>query len=300
MKVLIVGINGMLGKELTNVLAKKHEVIGIDSNPAASIPGIDIQKADICDQKSIYEKITKINPDIVILTAALTDVDLCETEQDLAYKVNALGPRNVALACQRFDTQMLYISTDYVFPGDNKKDKEGYKEFDKTGPVSYYGKSKLYGEWFVKNLLNKFYIVRTAWLFGKDRMNFIDGNAQALQKGQKIRSCTDMIGCPTNVLDLSIAIEQLIESGLYGIYHVTNSGFASRYEISVKIADIIGSQKSLIEKVIQKDLKLKALRPEFCPLIGYNWKMSGFKPLRSWQDSVEDYLRKYLNSSNPN
>lgn len=293
MKVLIVGINGMLGKELTGVLTKNHEVLGLDSNPAASIPGIDIQNADICDQKAIFEKITKINPDIVILTAALTDVDLCEKDQDLAYRVNALGPRNVALACQRFDTQMLYISTDYVFSG-NTKNGEGYKEFDTVNPVSYYGKSKLYGEWFVRDLLNKFYIVRTAWLFGKDRMNFVDSNAQALQKGQKIRSCTDMISCATNVLDLSKAIEQLIDSGLYGIYHLTNSGFASRYEISLKIAGILGCPVNLIEKVVQKDLKLSAVRPEFSALVNYNWQMSGFKPLRTWQESVEDYLKKYM------
>ena len=291
MKVLIVGINGMLGKELTNVLTEKHEVIGIDSNPSASISGIDIQTGDICDQKGIYDKITKANPDIVILTAALTDVDLCQRDQDLAYKINALGPRNVALACQRFDTQMMYISTDYVFEG-NKK--ESYKEFDKTNPVSYYGSSKLYGELFVKDLLQRFYIVRTSWLFGHNRSNFIDGNATALIKSQKIKSCIDMVSSPTNVFDLSCAIEQLIESGLYGTYHITNSGFASRYDVSVKIAGVLGCPVSLIEKVKQKDLKLAALRPEFSALNHYNWKMSGFKPIRSWEDSVVEYLKKYI------
>jgi dTDP-4-dehydrorhamnose reductase len=290
MKVMIVGINGMLGKELTNVLIKKHEVIGVDNNSSASIPGVDILTGDICDQKDIYGKITKVNPDIVILTAALTDVDLCQRDQDLAYKINALGPRNVALACQRFDTQMMYISTDYVFEGNAK---ESYSEFDKTNPISYYGASKLYGELFVKDLLNKFYIVRTSWLFGHNRNNFIDGNAVALKKGQKIRSCTDMIASPTNVLDLSLAIEQLIESGLYGTYHITNSEFASRYDVSLKIAGILGCPVSLIEKVKQKDLKLTALRPEFSALKHYNWEMSGFKPIRNWEDTVVEYLEKY-------
>jgi dTDP-4-dehydrorhamnose reductase len=293
MKILITGITGLLGTELAKTLCDDHEIVGLSKTQ--TLPGVKIYNVDICDQVKTYDIISKVNPDIVIHTATMTNVDDCERNPDKAFSVNALGTRNVAVACQRFDTVMCYISTDYAFSGENAP-KTGYTEFDTPAPVSVYAKSKSAGEEYVKSLLNKYFIVRTSWLFGSARKNFVSQIASALAENKPLKAAHDMVSSPTNVKDLAIALSRLIDSQLYGTYHISNSGFASRFEIASMIAELMGAPTALIEKVSLKDFKLPANRPCFSGMRNYVWQLEGFKPLRPWQEAVTEFLaeQQYL------
>jgi dTDP-4-dehydrorhamnose reductase len=288
MKILITGINGLLGTELSGLLEKKYDISGIDI--AGSSGAHEAHNIDLTDFRATYSGITKINPDLVIHTAALSNVDQCETVPDLAYRMNALATRNVALACQRFDSIMLYVSTDYVFSG-SEHPSNGYTEFDAVNPVSVYGNSKYAGEIFVRNLLNRYYIARTSWLFGVKRANFVTQIAEALIGGKPVKTVSDMTSSPTNVKDLSEAIAFLIETNISGTYHVTNSGFASRYQIGVEIAKMMNLNPDNIVKIEQSQLKLPAKRPEFSAMRNYAWELNGFQPLRTWQESIKEFLK---------
>lgn len=321
MKILITGISGLLGAELAKTLCKNHEVAGLTKSSAFQYENIHNYNADICDRGAIYILITKINPDLVVHTAAISDVDKCEKEPELAYRVNALGTRNIALACQRFDTILLYISTDYAFSGADKNrvsnpnpypgtaeqsaafpgsgfgmsscnihPQYGYTELDPVEPVNIYAKSKLWGEWYVRHLLNRFFIVRTAWLFGQSKMNYVSRAVDSLKQGKPVKAATDMVSSPTYVKDLSYGISELIECNSYGLYHLTNTGVVSRYEIANRVADIMKADKSLIHKVTRADLGLAAARPSFSALDNYAWRLEGFEPLRPWQEAVEEFI----------
>ena len=293
MKVLITGISGLLGQEISRAIASGHDIIGLTQSSAGL--GKTHFNVDISDQEAVYSTISKINPDIIIHSAALSNVDECETNPDKAMRVNALGTRNIALACQRFDTALVYISTDYAFSGTERNEK-GFTEFDPIRPVSVYAQSKMHGEWFVQHLLNKFAIVRVSWLFGASRPNYVTQMADALLNKKEIIAVTDMVSAPTYVKDLAEALGQLIEKPSFGIYHLTNSGFASRYELAHTIADMMGAPKHFIKKSTLSELKLKAQRPHFSGLRNYLWELENRQPLRPWQDAVREFLatRNYL------
>lgn len=289
MKIVITGISGLLGSEIAKLLENKHEIIGItNKTPCASFCSKNL---DICDYQSTYDTISKINPDFLIHSAAVSNVDECEKNNEKAYKINSIGTRNLALACQRFDTPMIYISTDYVFSGD-KFSENGYTEFDTPQPINVYGQSKLCGEKFVQQILNKFFIVRTSWLYGSSRPNFVSQIAEALLSKNEYSAAIDMISAPTNVYDLALGIEQLIESGKYGIYHITNNGFASRYDIAIQIAKMMNISDFKIKKVKLSALGLPAKRPEFSGLRNYLFEIDNFTPLRAWQESIHEFLVK--------
>jgi dTDP-4-dehydrorhamnose reductase len=287
MKVLVTGIGGLLGSEVARMLSREHEVLGLSkaSRPAE----FKTFNLDITDPEAVYGTISKINPDMVVHSAACSNVDGCEKDPDNAYKVNSLGTRNICLACQRFDTALAYISTDYVFSG-NEADKEGFSELDIPDPKSVYARSKFAGEWFVRNLLNKFFIIRTSWLFGHKRDNFVSQVFSALKEGKKVKQASDMVSAPTNVSDLSAAIGKLAGANLFGLYHLSNSGFVSRYEIALFIARLVGCPQANVEKISLKDLNLPAHRPNFLGLNNYAWRLNGFKPLRPWQEAVTEFL----------
>ncbi len=294
MKVLITGINGMLGTALYSTLKDKHEVYGIDIvNPSGGSRNFNI---DLTDFEIANKTITKINPDVVIHTVALTDVDKCETDPDLAYKLNSVATRNVAVCCQRFDAAMLYVSTDYVFSGKpSKASINGYTEFDDVCPLSVYARSKYEGERYVQSLLNKYYITRTSWLYGSRRKNFVTQIADALKEGKPANMAEDMVSSPTYVNDLAFAIAKLIDSGKYGLYHLTNSGFASRYDIAMEISKMMDLPAGKIKKVKLSELNLPAVRPVFSAMKNYVWQLSGFDPIRPWQEAVKEFLTENNN-----
>ena len=287
MKILITGIGGLLGSEVAKLLSREHEILGLcKESRTAEFKTVNL---DITDPEATYSTISKINPDLVVHSAAYSNVDGCEKDPDKAYKVNSLGTRNVCLACQRFDTVLAYISTDYVFSG-AEPTKEGFNELDTTDPRSVYARSKLAGEWFVRNLLNKFFIIRTSWLFGSKRDNFVSQVFSALKEGKKVKQASDMASSPTYVSDLAQALRKLTATNLYGLYHLSNSGFASRYEIALFISRLLGCPGLNIEKISLKDLNIPAQRPNFSGLNNYAWRLNGFKPLRPWQEAVTEFL----------
>lgn len=289
MKILITGITGLLGSEIASTLGDKHEIIGITKENA--LGGFETLKLDICNYESVYKTVTRLNPELVIHTAAMSNVDACESDPDQAFRINAIGTRNLALACQRFDAALMYISTDYVFSGEGAPEG-GYAEFSAASPQGVYARSKLYGELYVQQLLSKFFIIRTAWLFGGRRDNFVSHAAASLRDGKEIKAASDMISSPTYVKDLAAAVTKLVDQPVYGIYHLTNSGFGSRYEIVTAISKMLGFPSTKIRKFTREELKLKAPRPRFSGLNNYVWKMNGWPALRPWQEAVSDFLKE--------
>ncbi|NIM03329.1 dTDP-4-dehydrorhamnose reductase [bacterium] len=297
MRIMISGACGMLGRDLVEVLSEGHELYLLDvvKFPSSLSSRFSTLTVDITDSAKTYAEVTKMNPDIVIHTAAYTDVDGCETDRDKAFRVNALGTRNIAVACQRFDTELLYLSTDYVFDGEKG---EPYLEFDKPNPQSIYGKSKYWGELYIESLLNRFYIVRSSWLFGKNGKNFVTTILNLAKQEKEIEVVNDQIGSPTYTKDLARAIAQLIggegkdsitRASLYGIWHITNSGQCSWYEFA---GEILQNSDVRLKPITSEKLNRPAKRPRFSVLENSVRKLQGWKSLRHWKEALEDYLKE--------
>jgi dTDP-4-dehydrorhamnose reductase len=276
MKVLIIGSEGMLGHDLVDILSCENEV------KTTTIDTLDITNID----KTI-EIVKEINPDVVVHTAAFTDVDGSEANPDLAYKVNALGTRNVAVACKETDSAMVYICTDYVFDG---LKGTSYYEYDQTNPLSVYGKTKHIGEVFIRDNLNKFYIVRSSWLYGIHGPNFITTMLNLAENNKQISVVNDQIGSPTYTVDLSKAIAKLIKKPVFGIYHITNSDSCSWYEFAREIFEIAGIEVELTP-VTTEEFPRPAPRPKFSVLENYNWKLEGFPEIQSYKTAMRQYMK---------
>lgn len=275
MKVMIIGSEGMLGHDLVDILSAEHQV---------SITTIDT--LDITDIHKTIETVKNINPDVVIHAAAFTDVDGSETKADLAYQVNVIGTRNVAVACQKADSALVYICTDYVFDGTKGS---SYQEYDQTNPLSVYGKTKLLGEVYIRDLLNKFYIVRTSWLYGYHGPNFVTTMLKLAETHDSLSVVGDQIGSPTYTVDLAKAIAELIEKPAYGIYHITNSEHCSWFEYAQLIFKIAGKEMDLTP-VTTEEFGSPAPRPKYSVLENYNWKMEGFSKIRSYKEALQEYM----------
>jgi len=277
-KVLITGSNGMLGSSLFEQLKKKY-----------SIKGITIEDADITDFDAVVKVIRKIKPDIVIHTAGYTKVDDCESNSLLAYKVNAIGTRNVAVACQKIDASMVYISTDYVFDGTKESP---YTEFDAANPLSVYGKTKLAGEEFVRQILNRFYIIRTSWLYGKGGSNFVDTIINKAKKEKVLKIVDDQRGSPTYANDLADKIGENIKEEKYGIYHVTNSGSCTWFEFAKRIIEYSNIKGVDVIPIKSNALNRPAKRPANSVLQNFMLELEGIPLLRHWEEAVREYIRK--------
>ena len=276
MKVLITGSNGMLGHDLIDVLDGKHELIKTTS-----------KSLDITDEDKVKDYIVKENPDSVINSAAYTDVDGCETNEEIAYKVNGEGVKNLALACKVVDCPLLHISTDYVFNGENNKP---WMEDDEVGPISIYGKSKLQGEEAIESILDKFFIIRTSWLYGINGGNFPKTMLELAKTHDTLTVVTDEIGTPTYTLDLAQAIAELIETEYYGIYHITNSDYCSWFDFAKYIFEVKNINVTVVP-VTAEEFARPASRPHYSVLNNSNWVNNGFKPLRSYKEAIKDYLK---------
>ena len=276
MKVLIIGSEGMLGHDLVDTLSINNEV-----------SSTTIDTLDITDITKTIQTVNEINPDVLVHAAAYTNVDGSESNSDLAYKVNALGTRNVAVACQEAGCAMVYICTDYVFDG---KKGSSYYEYDQTNPLSVYGKTKLAGELYIRDTLNKFYITRTSWLYGFHGPNFVTTMLNLAKTNDNISVVNDQIGSPTYTVDLANAITQLINKPVYGIYHITNSEHCSWYEFAKQIFDNAGVNIDL-NPVTTEEFSRPATRPKYSVLENYNWKMEGFPKMRSYKQALRDYMK---------
>lgn len=275
MKILITGSNGMLAHDLINALQERHDLILTTS-----------KTLDITDKKQTIDYIRDKKPDLVINSAAYTDVDGCEENQDLAYSVNGEGVRNLALACRDIDCPLVHISTDYVFDGSAT---EPIREDGEIGPISVYGKSKLEGEEAIQDILDKYFIIRTAWLYGINGRNFPKTMLELAENHPEIIVVYDEVGTPTYTPDLAEGISRLIETDYYGIYHLTNSGSCSWCEFARYIFEIAGKDVKVIP-VTASEFARPAPRPSYSVLDNSNWIERGFKPLRSYKDAIKEYI----------
>ena len=277
MRVFITGIRGQLGRTLVRAL-NGHEV-----------SGIDLPECDITDRGAIQEAITQAAPDVVIHCAALTDVDRCAREPELAYRANGLGTQNVALACQSSPAAMLYVSTNEVFDGASQR---AYKEFDTPHPVNPYGASKLAGEWYTQGLLNRFYIVRTAWLYAPGGRNFPHRMVQLADERGRLQVVTDEVGSPTYVADLARAIRRLITTGHYGIYHFANAGACSRFDFAREILRLTGRSAVPVEPITLAAFERDSTPPAYAPLDNVAGAAIGIH-LRPWQEALAEFLHTH-------
>lgn len=289
MKILLTGAAGMLAAEVIPELKKNgYEVLGFDLNQR--LP--DIQQLDITNLEDVFKKISETKPDYVFHLAAETDVDRCEKEPDHAFKVNTIGTENIALVCQKLGIILIYISTAGVFYGDQQ---EPYSEFDIPRPANIYGHSKLQGEIVVRNLLSKYFIVRAGWMVGGWEIDkkFVYKIVQQLKEGKtELRVVSDKFGSPTFTKDFAKNIVSLIKTNRYGLYHMTNKGSGSRYDIAIKIVEFMGLKgKISVLPINSAQFPLPAPRARSEMMRNYHLDLIGLNMMPHWEKSLEDYIK---------
>ena len=276
MKILITGANGQLGKELANQY---------DTLDNVDLVLTDVAELDITKSEAVYNFVNAIKPDVIINCAAHTAVDRCESEIDLAYKINTVGPKNLAAAANRIGAEIVQVSTDYVFEGMLDK---ALTEFDEVNPQTVYGKTKLEGEILVKELNTRHYIVRTAWLYG-DGDNFVKTMINLSKTNKTLKVVDDQKGSPTSTVDLAKVIIKLVEDKNYGTFHCTCKGQCSWYEFTKEIFRIKGIDTEVLP-CKTKEFPRPAKRPKFSVLRNYMLEMTSGDTTRSWQEAIKQYL----------
>lgn len=299
MKVLVTGVSGQLGHDVMNELAKRgYTGVGSDIAPEYSgvydntaVVNMEYVQMDITDEKAVDEIITRVNPDVIVHCAAWTAVDMAEDDDKVekVRAVNAGGTRNIAKAAKKLDCKMVYISTDYVFDGQGEKpwepDCKDYK------PLNVYGQTKLEGELAVSELLDKYFIVRIAWVFGVNGKNFIKTMINVGKTHDTVRVVNDQIGTPTYTLDLSVLLVDMIETDKYGYYHATNEGgYISWYDFTLEIYKQAGLDTKVIPVTTKEYGLSKAARPFNSRLDKSKLVKNGFTPLPTWQDATRRYV----------
>lgn len=299
MKVFVTGVCGQLGHDVMNELAKRgYEGIGTDIAPeyAGVQDGTAVTKApyvslDITDKQAVTKIITDIHPDVIVHCAAWTAVDMAEDDDKVekVRAINAGGTQNIADVAKAIDAKMVYISTDYVFDGQGTEpwdpDCKDYK------PMNVYGQTKLEGELAVANTLSKYFIVRIAWVFGKNGKNFIKTMLKVGKTHDEVRVVNDQIGTPTYTFDLARLLVDMIETDKYGYYHATNEGgYISWYDFTKEIYKDAGYTTKVIPVTTEEYGLSKAARPFNSRLDKSKLTENGFKPLPSWQDAVKRYI----------
>lgn len=282
MRVLVTGAQGQLGTDMVLCLERHpthYQVYGYGR--------IDLDITNVPQVAKIFEL---VKPDVVIHTAAYTQVDQAETNRDLAYAINALGTRNLVVEAEKVGAKFVYISTDYVFDGQNRHGVP-YIESDSINPLSVYGQSKRAGEEFVLALSSKYFIVRTSWVYGKHGANFVKTMLKLGNEGKSLKVVDDQFGSPTYTVDLANFLKQLIDSEHYGIYHATNSGSCSWYELAKEIFYLTDMNVEL-SPCTTADFPRPAPRPAYSVLEHQAIRAKGFKDLRPWREGLKDFLRK--------
>ncbi|WP_332628488.1 dTDP-4-dehydrorhamnose reductase [Halalkalibacter flavus] len=277
MKVLLTGGHGQLGKEIA-ILLKKKDI----EHVACSREDLDITSLE-----AVQSEVFDYKPDVIIHAAAYTQVDLAETNEEEAFLVNGTGTRNLAEAAQEIGACLCYISTDYVFDGESDRP---YKEDASTNPITVYGKSKYVGEQFVKNC-NKYFIVRTSWVFGAHGNNFVKTMLKLAEERETLQVVSDQVGSPTYTADLASFLLELIHTDKYGMYHATNTGHCSWYEFARAIFE--ETNKGIDVKPVSTEEFLRpAPRPKFSVLDHAAIRKNHFQDLRHWREALQAFLRE--------
>ena len=301
MKVFVTGVAGQLGHDVMNELAKRgYEGIGNDLAPeysgvqdGSAVTGMPYVSLDITDAEAVARVLNEVHPDVVVHCAAWTAVDLAEDEDkiDRVRAINAGGTANIAKVCKELDAKMVYISTDYVFDGQGTEpwepDCKDYK------PMNVYGQTKLEGELAVSSTLDKYFIVRIAWVFGLNGKNFIKTMLNVGKKYDTVRVVNDQIGTPTYTLDLARLLVDMIETEKYGYYHATNEGgYISWYDFTCEIFRQAGYDTKVVPVTTEEYGLSKAARPFNSRLDKKKLTENGFTPLPTWQDALCRYLKE--------
>ncbi len=276
MKVLVTGVKGQLGFDVVKELDKRGHV---------SV-GVDIEEMDITSEDEVQRVITETAPEAVIHCAAYTAVDKAEDEPDRCQRVNCDGTEHIAKACKSQDCKMLYISTDYVFSGEGETP---WEPEDEKKPLSVYGRTKYEGELAVKAQLDKYFIVRITWAFGKNGGNFVDTMLRLGKERGKVSVVNDQIASPTYTKDLAVLLVDMIETEKYGEYHATNEGFCSCFEFAKEIFRAAGLDVEMTP-VTTEEFGAKANRPKNSRLSKEKLVKNGFNKLPPWQNALERYL----------
>ena len=277
MKVLVTGVKGQLGHDVVNELEKRgHQAVGVD-----------IEEMDITDEASVNQVIRENLPEAVIHCAAYTAVDAAEDNVELCRRVNGDGTRNIAKVCRDLDIKMMYISTDYVFNGQGTRP---WEPDDHREPLNVYGQTKCEGELAVEENLEKYFIVRIAWVFGVNGKNFIKTMLNLGKTRDTLTVVADQIGSPTYTYDLSRLLVDMIETDKYGRYHATNEGLCSWYEFACEIFRQAGMGNVKVTPVDSASFPAKAKRPKNSRMDQSKLIQNGFEPLPSWKDALGRYL----------
>ena len=289
MKIVITGSNGQLGTQLQKILKDGFSEIGAiaeDYKNCEVLP-IDIDELDITDKNAVCQFISANKPDVVINCAAMTNVDACETEFEIAMKVNAIGPRNLAIACSEIGAKLIHVSTDYDFGGTGTVP---YREWDICNPQSVYGASKYLGEQYVREFCDKYFIVRTSWLYGYIGKNFVKTMVRLGRSRDSISVVNDQRGNPTNAEDLAHHLLKLAVSEQYGVYHCTGEGECTWYDFACKIMQEFGIDCK-VNPCTSDEFPSPTKRPEFSSLDNLMLKCTVGNEMRNWEEALSVYAK---------
>lgn len=282
-KLIITGCNGQLGRAINEVYAGDAEYELINT---------DVGELDITSIEAVMKLVNEVKPYAIINCAAYTAVDACEVNVELAYRINAIGPRNLAIAAKSVGAKLMHVSTDYVFTGNGNKP---YTEFDTPAPISMYGRTKLAGEEFVKQFAGAFFIVRTAWLYG-DGKNFVKTMLKLSETHDEVSVVDDQIGSPTSALELAKAIKSLVPTDNYGIFHGTCEGVCSWAQFTSEIFRLAGvnTKVNYISSAKYKEMNPNSAdRPHYSVLDNYMLKLTGGYEFADWKDAIKVYMEGY-------
>ncbi len=283
-KILVTGCNGQLGRAIRKEYEGEVTFVNTDV-----VEGEGITVLDITDIKQVMDLVQAEKPDVIINCAALTNVDGCEKEWDMAYKINALGPRNLSIAASAVGAKMIHVSTDYVFPGTNP---EPLTEFEQPAPISAYGKTKLEGEKFVQQFADRFFILRTAWLYG-DGKNFVKTMLRLSESHDEVSVVCDQFGSPTSAVELAKMIHHLEPTDNYGVFHATCEGSTNWADFTEEIFRLAG-KSTKVNHVTSKQYKemnpASADRPAYSILENYMLKLTSDYRMADWKDAIKVYM----------
>lgn len=275
-KILITGCNGQLGRAMNQVY----------KNEDVQLINTDVAELDITKVEEVTAFVNRHQPDVIINCAAHTNVNACESEWDLAYKINAVGPRNLSIAAAGAGAKLVHVSTDYVFDGSAK---EPYTEFDQPSPLGAYGRTKYAGEEFVKQFAGKFFIVRTAWLYG-DGNNFAKTMLKLSETRDEVGVVADQFGSPTSALELARAIKQLVPTENYGIFHGTCEGSCSWADFAEKVFELAG-KTTRVKRLTTEEYPTPAKRPAYSVLDNYMLRLTMDYKFKNWEEALIEYMK---------
>ena len=285
-KILVTGCNGQLGRAIRKEYAGSDvEFVNTDVTEGEGVKALDITDVD-----AVLKMVEETKPEVIINCAAHTNVDACETQWDLAYKINAIGPRNLSIAASKAGAKMIHVSTDYVFEGNGTRP---YTEFDEPNPVSAYGKTKLEGENFVKAFADKYFILRTAWLYGEGK-NFVETMLRLAETHDEVSVVSDQLGSPTSAVELAKMIHYLEPTENYGVFHATCEGDTNWAEFAEAIFKRAGKNTKVNHVTSEQYAKMNpasANRPAYSILDNYMLRLTSDFRMADWQDALDVYMK---------